>query len=747
VQAKGRGATVGVADSVIPTKFYLPTSRHPVVPRPRLEEQLSRALGVPLTVVGAPAGWGKSTLVADWLRRAAPAAGWVSLDDNDNDPYRFWRYLLGALAQARPGLGVEALRALEAPRTDLVTHLLPALVADLVALPDDVVLVLDDYHLITNADVHHSLQSLLVHCPTQLHVILLTRIDPPLPLGRLRVRGDLLEIRASQLRFTAGEATAFLHDLRLPPNDVERLLARTEGWAAGLQLAALRLRDRPDPTDFIDRFIGADRHVIDYLAEEVLDTQPPRVREFLLKTSVLERFCVPLCNALTGGQDGAELIEEIARADLFVIHLDEERHWFRYHHLFGQLLRHELTRTDVGIGQLHERAARWLSAAGDSSAAIRHAFECADLSLAGDLVAAGWQAVFNAGQMATVRAWLDRLPDELVAEDPRLSVARVWIELDSGRLEDVARALDAAEAAGRTDAHLHVLRAVHRFKTGDVSAAAELLAQLGPAPDDLFMLTVHRLVSGVSAFWLGNFDRAHHQLSQAGRHAEDDGNALASIYAVGCLAFLSALRGDRVHAEDLLRDAESAVERTLSHAHFVAMYPALTRATLEASRGNWKQAHESALAAVSRSRRGAGHVEVAAALLTLANVTRRQAADSGAARSNADDAGGPAAQTASLSEIRTILRQCPAHGPLVGSWLDREQRPDDQHPPSAVEPLTERELAILRLLPDPLSQRELAAALFVTPNTLKTHLRAIYRKLAVDSRSRAVLRAREEGLL
>jgi LuxR family transcriptional regulator, maltose regulon positive regulatory protein len=283
------------------------------------------------------------------------------------------------------------------------------------------VLVLDDYHLVTSAQVHGLVTTLLDRCPPRLHLVLITRADPPLQLSRLRVRGELAELRTEHLRFSLDEAREFSGNrlrTQLSERDVHRLLARTEGWAAGLQLAALRLKDRADPSAFIERFTGAHWHIVNYLGEEVLTSQPPRIREFLLLTSVLNRMCAPLCNALTGRADGAELISEIHRTNLFLIPLDDERRWFRYHHLFAGLMRHELMRTAPEMpSALHERAAQWYADNGNPAGAIGHAIASGDVPLSGRLVAAHWRQHFNAGQVETVRRWLDALPAGLVAMD------------------------------------------------------------------------------------------------------------------------------------------------------------------------------------------------------------------------------------------------------------------------------------------------------------------------------------------
>jgi LuxR family maltose regulon positive regulatory protein len=741
--------TADTAEVVIATKLFKPSLRQQSVERKRLYEMLRQGCSLPLTLVVAPAGWGKSTLVADWLARDAVTAGWVSLDGGDNDPKRFWRYLLLAAAQAGSAAGDTALRRLEAAGSDALRDVLPVFVNELASAEAPLILVLDDYHLVTSARVHTTVATLLDRSPPQLHLMLITRADPPLPLSRLRVRGDLAELRAEDLRFSAGEAAEFFSS-RLGPllseRDVLRLLARTEGWAAGLQLAALRLRDRADPADFIERLTGADWHIVNYLGEEVLASQPPEVREFLLVTSILNRMCAPLCDALTGQADSAALISEIYRANLFLVPLDDEHRWFRYHHLFGGLLRHELAGTMPDRpSALHRRAARWYSDHDDAAEAIGHAIASGDQSLASQLIAAHWRRPFNAGQLDTVRMWLDALPAELVSADAALSAARVWVALDTGRLEEVGAALDAAEASIPADTHLMVLRALQMYKAGDVGGAAARLREISPSADDPFIATVHRLVQGISWMWLGDTGRARELLAEAARRAEGDGNRLAYIYAEGCRALLAVNRGDLALAGSLVADAESAVGQTLSGSHFVAMFPALARARLAIERADWAGARQAAGAAVELGRRGAGRVELAAALLTAAKAERICPGHQtpGAAPGVDVDPG------ALLGEARGILRHCADPGPLVTTWLAEEQRAmaARTRQDGLIEPLTDRELAILRVLPAPSSLRQLAAELFVTPNTLKTHLRAIYRKLGAESREEAVIRARERGFI
>ncbi len=752
---------------VLATKLFPPRVRPSTVPRHRLLPALRQGLDVPLTLVCAPAGWGKSTLVGDWLRRDGIAAGWVSLDSEDEDPKRFWRYLLLAASASSPGVGHSALSRLDAAGSRVARDVVPTFLNEVAGGVRRVVVVLDDYHLVTHREVHSSVQLLLDRCPDQLHVVVITRADPPLALSRRRVRGELVEVRADQLRFTRSEAAELLNDrlgLDLAAPDVDRLVARTEGWAAGLQLAAMRLRDH-DPDDavaFIDAFTGADSQVVDYLAEEVLDALPARQREFLLLTSVLGRFCARLCREVTGLDDAPELLAGLTRANLFVTPLDAEPRWFRYHHLFAGLLRHELTRDRADlVPQLQLRAARWHARHGDRQEAVEYALQSGQTAEAAALVAGQWQRYFNAGHWATVQRWLAALPEPVVAAEPSLSVGAVWIALDGARLDEAARALEAAEAAAAPGTHLKVLRALLQYKLGDLTAAGRRLDELVCPPDeDSFVRTVARLVGGLVALWSGSEEQADSRLAGAAALAESDGNRLAWIYATGCRALLAIGRGDRTVAVDLLDQADRAVRESLSDAHFVAMFPALARARLSLRDQDWDGARLAAAHALDLARRGAGRTELAAALLLAAHTTRRAVQHCAAvwAASPSDDlrerqdpvAALTEQASAWVSQARAVLSDCPDPGPVIGSWLVAEQRAGERVPavgPTPVEPLTDRELAVLRLLPGASSQRELAAALFITPNTLKTHLRAVYRKLGVASRPEAVLHARRTGLL
>ena len=480
--------TAGTAEVVITTKLFRPGLRQQTVERKRLHDLLREGRTLPLTLVVAPAGWGKSTIVADWLARDDVTAGWVSLDGGDNDPKRFWRYLLLAAGQAGSAAGPAALRRLDAGRLDVLRDVLPAFVNELASAQAPLVLVLDDYHLVTSAQVHATVATLLDRCPPQLHLMLITRADPPLPLSRLRVRGDLAELRAEDLRFSAGEAVEFFSS-RLgvgPPlseHDVLRLLARTEGWAAGLQLAALRLRDRPDRSDFIERLTGADWHIVNYLGEEVLATQPAEVREFLLATSVLNRMCAPLCDALTERADGARADQRDLprqpvpgpagrRAPVVPVS--------------PPVRRPAPARAGPDGAGSPDRSCTGGPRNGMPTTATPPRRSATRSPRATKRLAADWwrrtgvsrSTPGSSRRCACTGSTPCRQEAAQFATDASLSAARVWVALDTGEGRGGRRRAYDAETSVPPDTQLMVLRALQLYKAGDVGGAAARLGDL-----------------------------------------------------------------------------------------------------------------------------------------------------------------------------------------------------------------------------------------------------------------------------
>ena len=443
-------------DALLATKLHVPGLRPGFVLRPRLAERLDEGLGQGLVLVCAPAGYGKTVLLADWARRGQRPVAWLSLDAGDNDLARFWRHAVAALDRARPRVAEQVGPLLGPPAPPSFEPLVTALVNVLAAGPgaDETLMVFDDYHLIDSPPVHESLRFLLEHRPPGLHVVLASRSDPPLALARLRVRGQLAEVRVGELRFTPGEAAELLQNVAarpgavLPDAAVAALAGRTEGWAAGLQLAALSLRGRPDVAGFVAAFTGSNRYVLDYLAEEVLEQQSEQVRAFLLETSVLERLSGELCDAVTGRSGSQALLEQVERAGLFLLPLDEVRGWWRYHHLFADLLRARMMQQPSRVAQLHRNAAAWYEQHGLADDAIRHAAAAGDTTWAARLIEQHFDMVYYLrGEAVTIGRWLTSLPDDLLRSRPRLLLAQAQLAAAGGRVEEVERAADAAERA------------------------------------------------------------------------------------------------------------------------------------------------------------------------------------------------------------------------------------------------------------------------------------------------------------
>lgn len=432
---------------LLTTKLFIPPLRPGYVPRPRLLARLHDSLTRPLTLIAAPAGFGKTTLVCEWLQHAQLTAGWVSLDEGDNDPARFIAYLSAALnvdaAPLRPDADPPAR---EAALTALINHL-----AANPSAPR--LLILDDYHFITAAEVHQALTFLLEHCPPTLHLLLTTRTDPPLPLPRLRARGQLNEIRASDLRFTGEEAAALLTDLRLAPEQVAALEGRTEGWAAGLQLAALALTGRTDVDSFMRAFTGTHHFILDYLVDEVFQRQPAEVQEFLLKTSVLDRMTEGLCEAVTGQADDRAMLARLERDNIFIVPMDDQRRWYRYHHLFADLLRHRLNATAPdSIPDLQRRASRWHAAHDQTYEAIGYALAAKDYDLALQLAEQATPALPMRGEVDTLLSWLVALPQDVARVNPKLILLRAWAYLFRADVEAVeAHWREALRVLGHPD--------------------------------------------------------------------------------------------------------------------------------------------------------------------------------------------------------------------------------------------------------------------------------------------------------
>ena len=550
-----------------------------------------------LTLVSAPAGFGKTTLLAEWLAAApagAPSVAWLSLDPGDNELVAFWTHVIAALQTVASEVEARALSLLQPPRPPAIETVLAPLLNEISAWANDIVLVLDDYHVVDLLDIQGGMAFLLEHLPRQLHVVIASRADPALPLPRLRARGDLVEIRAADLRFTPEEAAAYLNEamgLDLGASDVAALEARTEGWIAALQLAALSIEGRHDISGFIAGFAGDDRYIVDYLAEEVLQRQPEQVRSFLLQTSILDRLSGPLCDAVTGAVGGKAMLEALDRGNLFLVPLDDRRRWYRYHQLFADVLRARLIdEQPAKLAGLHRRASEWYEHNGDRSEAIRHALAGEDFDRAAGLIELAVPSLRQGHQEVTALVWLRALPDELIGRRPVLSVAYAWALLSIGELEDVERRLGDAErwltttdgvpdepGAGRPEmvvvdrrefsllaALIAVYRAVLAQIRGDVPTTvrhAREALNLAPEDDDLLRGAAEALL-GLAAWASGDLEAAL-RIYGAGMARVQRSGSLSD--ALGGAIALADIRITQGRLRDAIRTYEQALQLSAKH--------------------------------------------------------------------------------------------------------------------------------------------------------------------------------------
>jgi LuxR family transcriptional regulator, maltose regulon positive regulatory protein len=454
--------------NLLMTKLFIPHARQNMVSRPRLTERMNAGMRGTLTLIVAPAGWGKTTLLSAWhtdpSRPAQPLA-WVSLDADDNDPVRFWTYVIVALNAPYSSIGETALALLHSPQSPPIESVLTPLLNALTTRSTETVLVLDDYHLIEAQPIHDALTFLLDHLPSQLHLVIASRLDPPLPLARLRARGSLIELRTADLRFTPREATAFLTEVMGLPLSLEEIVAletRTEGWIAGLHLAALSLQGRDDLAGFITAFAGSNRYIIDYLVEEVLARQPEHVQHFLVQTCLLARLNSSLCDAVRGSDKSQALLEYLERTNLFIIAFDDQRQWYRYHHLFAEALQNRLQQTQpTEVPELHRRACGWYEQHHLFAEAVTHALAVPDLERAARLIEQHGYSFALQGQLSTMLGWYKQLPEVLILTRPRLCLLHAFvlllsnqIEASSARLLTAERAIQSASSTEETQSML-----------------------------------------------------------------------------------------------------------------------------------------------------------------------------------------------------------------------------------------------------------------------------------------------------
>jgi LuxR family maltose regulon positive regulatory protein len=550
---------------LLTTKLHIPPVRPELVLRPRLVERLNEGLHRKLTLVSAPAGFGKTTLVTVWLSGVDRSPTWLSLDEGDNDPARFFAYLVAALQRIDTGIGQAAQAMLQAPQSPPPESLLTALINDIAATPHPFVLVLDDYHLIHTLPIHQQIAFLLEHQPPQIHLVIATREDPPLPLSRLRARGQTVEIRQADLKFTAEETADFLRRmmrLELPPADIAALHRRTEGWIAGLQLVALSLQGRADTQRIVQSFTGSHRYVLDYLIEEVFQQQPAAVQDFLLKTSLLDRFTAPLCDAVTGRNDAREVLLALEQANLFIVPLDQSRQWYRYHRLFADLLRHRLeVESRYDVVQLHKRACRWYADNGFPADAIRHALAGADWEEAASLIVGTSGDMLKRGEVVTLLGWYQALPDEVVLANPQLCLEYSWPLILTEQIDAAEPYLAQAEQVALEHEITPLLGGIAIAKAhiarlrGDNAQVIELSEQaLALLPrDDLSARSIVAVNLGLAQWYRGGMAEAEQALLEAQRAGRGSGNEYTRWTAVLFLSRIQTARGKSRQAAESYR--------------------------------------------------------------------------------------------------------------------------------------------------------------------------------------------------
>jgi LuxR family maltose regulon positive regulatory protein len=565
---------------LIPTKLHSPRARPDLVARGPLVEKLERGLWKKLTLISAAAGSGKTTLVTQWMRDTTTAVGWLSLDEADNETHRFLTYLIAALRNVQPGIGdgVEAL--LHTPGPIDWQHLLTGLVIIPLARDSEQrVLVLDDYHVLENPEIHTITAWLLDHLPPSLHLLLLTRQDPPLPLARLRVRDELSEFRAEDLRFSGAEAEELYNRimrLGLSAEDVVRLEERTEGWAAAIQLSALSLRDQTDKHAFVEALQGDQRPFADYLVQEVLDHQPPEVKDFLLKTSVLRRMCGPLCSALLGRDDGQPMLERLERTNLFMVPLDNRNEWYRYHHLFAELLRR---RRDEELPDeapaLHRRASEWYAEQGLAYEAVDHARRSGEQDWLVSLVERWGELMFMRSELETLHRWLEAIPEAVRRTRPWLAVYDAWCTLPGAGIDPTEAALGWAEQAleagpelapnerTRLSAHILVIRSFVASRRGDPAWGIELARKAleSSPPDALLLRSIVNISLGSNLLSLSDYDQAMPCLKEARMAACQCGNFYTAATSLCAQSFIHRIQGRLRETERICREAMEIVRR------------------------------------------------------------------------------------------------------------------------------------------------------------------------------------------
>jgi len=752
--------------SILSTKLFTPAFPPRGIHRQSLIANLHRGLEERriLTLVSAPAGYGKSTLLAEWISAFQSDAAWLSLDERDNSPLRFWTYLASALQTVSKPLGEAMLSILKSAQPFDPPAFLTALVNEAAALNRRIILILDDYHVISRKDIHQDMIFLLEHLPPSLHLVISTRTDPPFPLSRLRVRGHLTEVRLADLRFTVDESTRFFNSLLnmgLDPAEVEALELRTEGWVAGLQLAALSLQGRSDTHAFIREFTGSQHFVLEYLVDEVLQRQPEQLQQFLLETSILERMNAPLCDAVTETTGSTETLEDLRRRNLFVIPLDGEHRWLRYHHLFAEFLKGHLKRTRSDqIPLLHRRAAAWFQENGLPEEALQHAFAIPDYSCVSRLVIDHWRRVYHKGRLDTAVRWLESLPGDLLRQSPPLGVAYCWTLFIRGDYERIDSYLKSIKQAFEKETatkeppvnhpEYHIIRhqvallgaVVLRHRGNPAEAIAEI-SKLLPAIEELretlgetylhMGLTACYSQLGYACAAAHDFDGAEEYLSRVSPHARECGNIFTLAHATMEWALISLARGRVAQAEEICRRELALAEQLPGDDYPAFCLIELALADVLRASHREEEAGEYLDRGLERAAESGHEYYLARGYLIAGRLHHAQ-----------NKPGRVQEDIQRAEQIAVIL-----HNRFLNEdiRLTKEGLSPGKLPVQPlIEPLSDRELEVLRLICQGKSNREIAEELFLALDTVKRHANNLYGKLGVSRRTQAVNEARRMGL-
>jgi ATP/maltotriose-dependent transcriptional regulator MalT len=753
ITGKTTGSRVSTrSPPLLMTKLHPPTRREQTISRDRLVARLNQQAGVKLTVVAAPAGCGKTTLLGMWreAEAAVKPVAWLTVDADDNDVAVLWSHVIEALRRASPGFGESLPRRVGESTLQAV---LRQIVNDL-AEQREIALILDDFHRLSSGAARDSIAWLIEHAPSTFHLVIASRSEPGLPLAPMRAHAELTEVRADELGFTASEASTLLNDrlnLDLTPREVERLVERIEGWPAGIYLAGLSLGGVHDRHSFVESFGATSKQVVEFLVDEVLDAHDPKLQTLMLGSSVLGRLCGPLCDAVLGQEGSGELLAELSRTNLFLVPLDDHGEWYRFHHLFAQLLRVELENREPGLAPLlHERASVWHRDHGSLDEATEHAIEGESFAAASRLISAAWPTYANAGAYATVLGWLDRFPPELMQDDQSLLLAAAWVYSSCAKRDAAAAAMARVEELG--DLHsgplsdgftsaagsLATLRAA--LPWGDVGAGlrAGFEAERLEGPDAPHRASVCWAL-GMGWFFAGDYDEADRWFTQnldlARRTPVYDGarRPPRAIRATSSLAYRSLIAGERGHLDEQAQLARQSVDmaRELGHEDVISEVTIAAAVSLAAC-GRVDEARPLFERAVLIARRWGQPLDLANALLYYASTLR--------ALGETEDF------ASTIAEARAVVDSCPDPGILEQRRAALEQHRRPRRDPGS-EALTDRELVILRMLRGTLSEREIGRELYLSHNTVHSHTKSIYRKLAASSRSEALDNARAIGLI